>query len=140
MILDPYQIFNLSSFLVLPAWVLLIFLPRSQWTQKLVLSGLISAILALIYIVAMVISFPIFQEGGGFSTFDQVKVLFSSEWALLAGWIHYLCFDLLIGISVSKSLENKSVFIRAIFLSLVFMFGPLGWVFSQIFQKWNFSK
>jgi hypothetical protein len=37
------------------------------------------------------------RSPGGFSTLAGVAVLFSNPWLLLAGWVHYLAFDLLIG-------------------------------------------
>lgn len=35
--------------------------------------------------------------GSGFGTLDGVAALFSQRGALLAGWIHYLAFDLFVG-------------------------------------------
>ena len=35
--------------------------------------------------------------GAGFNSIAQVRALFSVDRALVAGWIHYLAFDLFIG-------------------------------------------
>jgi hypothetical protein len=34
---------------------------------------------------------------GGFSSLAGVGTLFANPWLLLAGWVHYLTFDLLVG-------------------------------------------
>ena len=34
---------------------------------------------------------------GGFSSLAAVSTLFADPWVLLAGWTHYLAFDLFIG-------------------------------------------
>jgi hypothetical protein len=34
---------------------------------------------------------------GGFSSLAAVAELFSNQWLLLAGWVHYLAFDLFVG-------------------------------------------
>src|SRR5687767_8525855 len=36
-------------------------------------------------------------SAGGFSSLAAIGTLFSSPWLLLAGWTHYLAFDLLVG-------------------------------------------
>ena len=37
------------------------------------------------------------SSSGGFSSLADVSALFSNPWLLLAGWVHYLAFDLLVG-------------------------------------------
>jgi hypothetical protein len=67
---------------------------------------------------------------GGFSSLAGVRSLFQSDWVLLAGWIHYLAFDLFVGSWIArKTLErgiNRLVLIPI--LPLTFMFGPVGLV------------
>jgi hypothetical protein len=63
---------------------------------------------------------------GGFSTLPDVATLFSNPWALLAGWIHYLAFDLLIGTWETRDAREHGVppLWLVPCLVLTFLFGP----------------
>jgi hypothetical protein len=67
-------------------------------------------------------------RGGGFSTLAQVAVLFSSPYALLAGWIHYLAFDLFTGAWQAREAARLGIsrWIVLPCLLLTFLLGPLG--------------
>ena len=56
--------------------------------------------------------------------------LFSNPWALLAGWIHYLAFDLLIGTWETRDAREHGVphLLLVPCLVLTFLFGPAGWL------------
>lgn len=66
--------------------------------------------------------------GGGFSSLQQVSTLFGSPGVLLAGWIHFLAFDLFIGRwIVDNGLEHGIA--RPLLLPclvLTFLVGPVG--------------
>ena len=68
---------------------------------------------------------------GGFSSLSDVGVLFSSKGPLLAGWIHFLAFDLLIGrwqvdrvLAIGRPMLLRVLTLFCLFATL--MFGPLG--------------
>jgi hypothetical protein len=67
---------------------------------------------------------------GGFSSLAGVSALFSSPWLLLAGWIHSLAFDLLVGTwEVRDALARDIPHLLVVpCLALTFMFGPAGWL------------
>ncbi len=120
-------VFSIVNALVLPQWLLMIFAPNWSWTQKLVSTYLIPIALASIY------AYYIFSGVGdmdfrAFSTLAGVKQLFTIEQGVLAGWIHYLCFDLFTGSWVLKdSLERGSNrIIVGVCLFFCFMLGPIG--------------
>jgi hypothetical protein len=54
-----------------------------------------ASILAAIY-VALVIATPT-QGERGFSSLASVRTRFDNDWGVLAGWTHYLAFDLFAG-------------------------------------------
>ena len=70
---------------------------------------------------------------GGFSTLAGVSQLFANPWLLLAGWIHYLCFDLLIGCWEVRDARDRGLphLLVVPCLLLTFMFGPAGWLLYQ---------
>ena len=66
-----------------------------------------------------------------FGSLDSVMELFTDEKAVLGGWIHYLAFDLLVGMwIVDKNQTLKiSPFLIAPCLVFTFMLGPVGFTF-----------
>jgi hypothetical protein len=65
---------------------------------------------------------------GGFSSLQDVRALFSNDHLLLAGWVHYLAFDLFVGTWIAKDSQEKLLNPLMILplLGLTFMFGPIG--------------
>ena len=72
-----------------------------------------------------------------FSSLDGVASLFANRWLLLAGWTHYLAFDLLVGVwEVHDSRDRRIPHLLVIpCLALTFMFGPAGWLLYQLIRK-----
>ena len=73
------------------------------------------------------------EEGrgdGGFGSLADVSALFQDPWTLLAGWIHYLAFDLLTGVWETRDAARRGVphWLVVPCLFLTFMFGPAGWL------------
>jgi hypothetical protein len=124
--MSPEQIFSLCGMLVLPGWLLLVFLPRRKWAACLVCPVVIPLLIALVYLWLVVTTFG--RTPGGFGSLADVSLLFSNSWVLLAGWVHYLAFDLFVGSWEVR--DAQRVGLRHIFvvpcLVLTFMFGPVG--------------
>jgi hypothetical protein len=68
------------------------------------------------------------RAGGGFGSLAQVQVLFNVDALLLAGWVHYLAFDLFVGIwEVSDSRKAGLPQLLVVpCLILTLMAGPAG--------------
>lgn len=87
-----FQICNSAA----PAgWVLMAVAPRWTWTRKIVLSGLFPLLLGLIYLGIIAATFG--SSEGNFNSLVGVMKLFENPYAVTAGWIHYLAFDMFIG-------------------------------------------
>jgi hypothetical protein len=129
MTITPESLFSLANALVLPAWALLAFAPGWRGTQRLVLSGLWPGFLALMY-AALIAAHYLGAHGGegGFSSLAGVVALFRDPWALLAGWVHYLAFDLFVGGWQVRDAAQRGVPHLALVpaLALTFLFGPVG--------------
>ena len=67
---------------------------------------------------------------GGFDTLANVQKLFTFPWAALAGWVHYLAFDLFIGAVISRDIMKFGIsrLFLIVLLPLTFMFGPIGYL------------
>ena len=78
-------------------WLLLVFLPRWRYTTGVITSVLLPAVLGVCYVTLFAANFSSQPDGfAAFNTLAGVKSLFQNDWLLLAGWIHYLAFDLFV--------------------------------------------
>lgn len=119
-------VFGMASTLAFFSWIaLFIFYPR-KWIYQTLFSGvfILMAITYGFYIIP-----ALFSGGeGGFSTLSEVRLLFGSDEALLAGWIHYLAFDLFVGMWIAQDAWGKDISRWLVLpcLLLTFMMGPVG--------------
>jgi hypothetical protein len=80
--------------------------------------------------------------GGGFGSIAEVRALFAQDALLLAGWVHYLAFDLLIGaleVKQAKQIGIPHVLIVPA-LILTFLLGPAGLVLFFIIKAVRLKK
>lgn len=125
----PDFLFSLANPLAMVGWALLVLAPRWRVTNALVLSGAWSLGLAVAY-AALLTTHYLKDHGGegGFGSLAQVAALFQDPWALLAGWVHYLCFDLFVGAWEVRDAQRRGVLHGWLVpaLALTFLFGPVG--------------
>jgi hypothetical protein len=126
--MDLARLFDIAGWIVMPGWLLLVFLPRWKWTQTIT-AGLLPAILGVIYLVLFIQYFGQVPEGfGAFGSLAGVKAALSIDGMLLAGWIHYLAFDLFVGSWEVRDSKRVGVHHLLVIpcLFLTFMMGPVG--------------
>ena len=127
--MTPTAVFSIANMMVMPMWILMIFLPKWKVTQFLINYKVIPLVLSLLYVIYVIMAI---QIGGmmDFGSLASVMNLFTEEHAVLAGWIHYLAFDLLIGmwmLDQNKELKLNQLVVAPCLLG-TFMFGPLGFL------------
>lgn len=117
------QLFSIANTGALLSWIVLAVAPgRAAPVLRYVVPGA----LAVLYIWAIGTSLP--GTEGGFDSLANVKQLFTSDRAVLAGWVHYLAFDLFIGcweVLDARERGVKHAFVLPC-LALTFMLGPAG--------------
>ncbi len=121
-------IFSICGNLVLPGWLLLILLPKWKWTLTLVTTVIIPFVLGVVYISLMISQLGSMPEGGGFGSIEAVRAGFGNDYILVAGWIHYLAFDLFVGaweVKDSQKVGLSHWFVLPC-LPLTFLLGPTG--------------
>jgi hypothetical protein len=125
--MEASQLFTLCSQFVLIPWLMLLFLPHWRWTEKLIFHAWIPILLGIAYVYAFYRGLPT-PEAGGFGSLAEVQVLFSVPWLVVAGWIHYLAFDLFIGAWEVRDAKRRGIhhLLVAPCLILTFMAGPAG--------------
>jgi len=128
------QLFSSASTLAMLGWIILIFLPRRWSGLNLLPALLIPLILSLLY--SFLIARYFFSAEGGFDSLANVQQLFTYPAAALAGWVHYLAFDLFVGGVVAKQADKigLSRLIQAPILVLTFMFGPFGYLLFMLIK------
>jgi hypothetical protein len=126
--MTPDQIFSIANTVALGAWILLIVLPRQRWVSGTLAPTAMPAFFAVIYVAIILTQWM--GSAGGFSSLSAVATLFTQPWLLLAGWIHYLAFDLFVGSWEVRDARERGIPHLAVVpcLLLTFMFGPAGWL------------
>jgi hypothetical protein len=131
--MSPQQIFPIANSVALVAWIMLAALPRPGVT-KMITTKVVPSLLAVVYTAIAVSVF--WRTAGGFSTLSGVGMLFSNPWMLLAGWLHYLAFDLLVGSWEIQDARERGIPHWTVVpcLALTFFFGPAGWLMYTILR------
>lgn len=130
--MDYELVFSGAGLIAMLGWLLLL---ASPWLPILSdrLAGLVIPLaLSLGYITTMGF-FP--AEAGGFGSFAEVRELFSQPQALMAGWVHFLAFDLFVGAWICRTAREESIRFWLVLpcLPITFLFGPAGFLlFSAI--------
>ena len=129
--MTPDVVFVIVNVFALLSWLLLMVLPHRRWIVHSVTAVGTPALLAAVYTGLVASHWS--GSSGGFSTLASVADLFANPWMLLAGWVHYLCFDLLVGCwEVHDARERGVPHVLVIpCLALTFLFGPTGWLCYQ---------
>lgn len=135
----PNVAYLIINGLVLPAWILLIFAPRSLVTQKWVHAVFYPLLFGLIYLglISAGIVFGYSNSDAGFSSLEAVQALFAHPVGLLTGWAHYLVFDLFVGAWIARDGFRRDIKHGLIVPCLLFsfLFGPLGLLLYIIIRK-----
>ena len=126
--MNPDKVFKITSLFVLIPWVLMILLPTWYYTSLLINSLVIPILLSLVYIFYIVSNFG--KAKGDFKSLEGLGRLFKSKGLLLAGWIHYLIFDLFVGAWEWQNSQEIQMPHLLLVPCLIFtlMFGPAGFV------------
>src|SRR6186997_1209375 len=92
--MTPETLFSFGNATALIAWVVLALFQHRRWATDIVVLAAVT-VFATAYVPIVAIKW--WGSSGGFSSLSAVSMLFSDRWVLLAGWLHYLAFDLLVG-------------------------------------------
>lgn len=141
--MDLEVIFSLANSTALVSWILLFVLYQKRWVYSLLFS-VVFGLMACLYL------FFILQgvgddSQGGFDTLANVKLLFGKDEAVLAGWIHYLVFDLFVGMWICHDGGKRAINRWILLPCLVFTFllGPTGllmYIIVRIFHLKQFPQ
>lgn len=90
-------LFSLSGTLAMIGWLALVVLYRFDVVVRVITRLVIPGLIALLYVWLMATHVGRAPAEGGFDSLAAVKALFTVDGLILAGWVHYLAFDLFVG-------------------------------------------
>lgn len=125
--MSPAELFPIVNVAPLPIWLVWIAAPRSAIARRLAASLWPWAVLGALYAGTLLagLAWEPAVERASFFSLAGVMALFDSEWGTLAGWIHYLAFDLFVGRWILLDAPEAGAKLAPV-LALTLMFGPLG--------------
>lgn len=120
------RMFSLGGMGALCGWFALALSPLHPRLAQAVAGWVIPSVLGLAY--AGLIALFWGESAGGFGSLAEVSALFDHRGLLLAGWLHYLAFDLFIGAWEVREAHRVGLPHWSILpaLALTFLFGPIG--------------
>jgi Domain of unknown function (DUF4281) len=131
--MSPDTLFQIANPLAMTGWLALALSPLAPratqaWAHAVVL------VQSLLY-AALVLAFWAGAEGG-FDTLANVQALFRQPEIALAGWVHYLAFDLFVGAWAVRAARSESIAHALVLPCLIpiFLFGPAGLIAFAILR------
>lgn len=130
--MDLELVFTITATMSLVGWATLLIYPVAPYFFDKATGFLLPILLGLAY-ASMA---PVFFSGleGGYDSLASVMLLFKTPEAVMAGWIHYLAFDLFIGAWQAREARvlgiSHYIILPALILTLVL--GPIGLIVFMI--------
>lgn len=133
-------IFKVTCLIAAVGWIVLIFVSPFWFKWDRFVVGIIIVILALTY---SLLNFTNFDPDilSKFSTLDGVQSLYQNKALLLAGWEHFLAFDLLVAVWIKRNSVKFGINHWVILPAIIFtcMLGPLGFIIYLLI-RWAKTK
>jgi hypothetical protein len=141
--LTPETAFQAANVLAIAGWlVLALGVVLNAKVLRVAIAGrLVPLLLALAYASVLVTNWP----GGdmeGFSSLAGIASLFSSPWLLVAGWLHYLAFDLFIGAWAAQDASERGA-PRALLIPVlpaILFAGPIGLALWLVLRQFPVAR
>lgn len=118
------RVFQLLNLVVLPWWAVFLAAPRSRIAGRAASHSAIFLGLSLLYAAFLALAIAAGAGQGGFD-FDGLRGALGTPRGFLAGWTHYLAFDLFIGAWIVRESGRLGVEPRP-YLLLTLVAGPIG--------------
>lgn len=126
-------VFRLCSMAALLSWIFLIIggffrTGAARYVASLVCKFVVPGLLSAVYLAIIMTHWA--GHPGGFGSVEDVQKLFGNTWLLVAGWVHYLAFDLFIGAWEVRDAQRSTIpyWLTIPCLILTFLFGPIGFL------------
>lgn len=129
------HIFKLTCYTALLGWLVLFLLPLwpvASFSPQSFVVGIVVLLLSIAYVYLVFLGKkhddPDHRIRGSFWSLKGIINLFKTPRIVLAGWVHYLAFDLMVGVFIVSNAAHYNIahwmLLPCLFLTL--MFGPAG--------------
>jgi hypothetical protein len=125
--MSPESLFAIANPLAMLGWAALALFPLSPtWITRAVL---VPPVLFSVLYCGLILANWAGAEGG-YGSLPDVMRLFDDPAIALAGWVHYLAFDLLVGLWIARTARARGITHLLVLpcLALTFLFGPAGFL------------
>ena len=140
-----------ANLIVLPLWILLMFLPNSNLSKVLINSITIPLLFSIAYIYVgyqiFLLEIPIYNAFNLYQGIDELYVLFADEGFLLIFWLHFLAINLFVGSWIARDGVRNNIVKKVIFFPLIVTYftGPVGlflyWIIRMVFaRRFSFNE
>lgn len=132
--MTPDTLFGIGASLAPIGWLVLLVSP---WLPERVRGPAVLAVplaLSVLYVAVMLVHWG--DAPGGFDSLQAVATLFTDPAMVVAGWVHFLAFDLLVGAWITTTARRESIGFGWVVpcLALTFLFGPAGFLAFSILR------
>jgi hypothetical protein len=129
--MTPVELFKIANSIALTGWIALALSPLAPRLLGIFGGVAIPLVLSAGYTAIVLARWSSGQ--GGFDSLESVGLLFQNRWLLLAGWVHYLAFDLLLGAWQVRTAHREGMAHWALlpYLLATLLFGPAGYLLFQ---------
>jgi|SRR5687768_9827224 len=128
--MNPYFLFTAFNVLAFICWLPLFISPYHKHTLKYLQYFYVPIFFAIAYGFCLTITIISYEVGGNMNLMDHIRKMFDSPWGFVTGWIHYLCFDFVVGTYMvlgAKKIEMNRI-VLVFCLILTFLLGPMGFL------------
>lgn len=126
--METATIFQLSGLLTIPLWILMIFLPKWNVTQRMMQSPWVIAPAAVLYTLLVLPMAMTVLPAVVKPELDVIQGFLSEPMGATVAWVHFLAFDLFVGrwIYLESRKRGISPWLAGPVLFFVLMLGPFG--------------
>ena len=131
------QVFHIANVFALLGWIVLVFLPSHRAAVEGVARTLVPGLLSIAYAVIL-IPLALHSGSGSIASWEGMAAMLNQPWLLVAGWLHYLAFDLLVGTWQVETAHKEGIPYVAMLpcLLLTFVLGPIGFL-AFLVARWT---
>jgi Domain of unknown function (DUF4281) len=126
--MTPDSLFQIANPIAMLGWIALILAPFAPRLIDLIAAVIIPLLLAVAYSALILAHWS--GATGGYGSLPDVMALFTNPHVALAGWVHYLAFDLFVGAWATRTARAAGINHLLVLphLALIFLFGPAGFL------------
>ena len=121
-------VFDLTFYLTVPCWALMIFVPHWSVTRRIISSPLIVLPPLVVYVLVLIPQFGQFASAVALASFPDVVAVLGTPAGAAAVWAHAIAFDLFVGRWMYLDSRDRGLhpLVMAPLLVLTILLSPLG--------------